>query len=1187
MSEARDFLETIITDFSVDKFKYFFRKISKHYRPIEKNIPQFNDDNFKKGFNIGEVDFPDHNNLLIVSFESINNLSERAGKKLQFNLAKSVLKQLSNYTAGIFIFYDQDNNFRFSLIYPEFKGNTREWSNFKRFNYFISNTQTNKTFLQRVGDADFSSLDKIKEAFSVDKVTEEFYKEIANWYFWALKYCKFPKNAEEEDGGRNVSLIRLITRIIFIWFMRERDLVPKKLFLENEIKNILNNLSPESSTYYLAILQNLFFATLSTKQDERKFRSDARGHHGVNPDFGNQNVYRYHELFNYPENIKSYFSEISFLNGGLFDCFDDKSKNIYIDGFTDVKKNQPDVPNKLFFSKEVKADLNKIYGTKNKKYKVKGLLNILSEFNFTTDENSLDDQEVALDPELLGRVFENLLASYNPETSETARKSTGSFYTPREIVDYMVTESLKQYFKTHLLEVKDIDEKLSKLLSTANEEIPFDKIEIKQIVSLVDAVRIIDPAVGSGAFPMGILLKLVLILHKLDPRNVLWKQKHLDKVSQIDDQVIKENAIADIESAFENNELDYGRKLYLIENCIYGVDIQPIAIQISKLRVFISLLIDQNKQNDKENFGIRSLPNLESKFVAANSLIGLEIPTIDLFSGDNPIKKLQDDLKNVRHLYFNAKTKKDKIKFQNQDKKLRKEMSEIIKTLLSKRNEVEIVKIQTDIEKAKLDLQRLEVGPEQIEIIETTNLFGEKEIKKINKKEEKIKAQKYSIKIIERILKSKQNVLNKETMLQVADNIATFDLYDQNHFANWFEPEWMFGLTEGFDVVIGNPPYGADIDDYIKLFEELYPKTSKGFKDIFKYFFNCSLSKLTSKNGVLCFITPNTFFLQPRYGDLRKYLLEYNIHSLINLGEDVFEAVVPTAISIINGSKANAKNKIKFADISDASKYSGSIEQLNFKLMEQQQFNETPNNIFTENIRIKKEDEEILENVLDFKDAGINYQRVNVGLSDKGNSDLSERLLYEGEKERETHFEYWKGTDINAFYIAPETNRFVRPNIRLRENERVILNEDYFSHTPKLLWRQTASVPIAVVDRIGIWFGRSIQAGVIKNTFEKKMSYEYLCCLLNSTYIRKIYEQSVNEGGRVFPQVKLEKLRPLPIKIIALDKQKHFIDLAKKIESLKRKNANADITELEKQLDEMVYKLYELTEEEIKIVRGK
>ena len=243
-------------------------------------------------------------------------------------------------------------------------------------------------------------------------------------------------------------------------------------------------------------------------------------------------------------------------------------------------------------------------------------------------ENTPVEEEIALDPELLGRVFENLLASYNPETQTTARKQTGSFYTPREIVNYMVDESLKAYLKQKLedetgIKPEDAEAGLEILFTYTEKEHAFTAKESKVLIAAIDNCKILDPACGSGAFPMGVLHKLVHILHKLDPQNEKWKERQISRARQLDDPAIREKTIEDIESAFANNELDYGRKLYLIENCIYGVDIQPIAVQIAKLRFFISLVVDQKKNSSRKNLGILSLPNLETKFVAANTLIGL------------------------------------------------------------------------------------------------------------------------------------------------------------------------------------------------------------------------------------------------------------------------------------------------------------------------------------------------------------------------------------------------------------------------------------------------------------------------------------------------------------------------------------------------------------------------------------
>lgn len=232
---------------------------------------------------------------------------------------------------------------------------------------------------------------------------------------------------------------------------------------------------------------------------------------------------------------------------------------------------------------------------------VHSLINILNHYNFAVEENTPLDQEVSLDPELLGKVFENLLASYNPETNTTARKQTGSFYTPRDIVKYMVDESLIAHLKRTC---PALDESVFRNLfdySVDNFDVP--ETDRKAIMSALYNCKVLDPACGSGAFPMGILQQMVHALRKLDPTNEMWREFILDislkkdkEAYQIEDEEERSRLRADIEQSFNRNvnDPDYARKLYLIENCIYGVDIQPIATQISKLRFFISLVADQN-----------------------------------------------------------------------------------------------------------------------------------------------------------------------------------------------------------------------------------------------------------------------------------------------------------------------------------------------------------------------------------------------------------------------------------------------------------------------------------------------------------------------------------------------------------------------------------------------------------------
>jgi type I restriction-modification system DNA methylase subunit len=253
--------------------------------------------------------------------------------------------------------------------------------------------------------------------------------------------------------------IRLITRLIFVWFIKEKGLLPDDLFNKARLDLLLNYGDPNDSAYYKAILQNLFFATLNQemntpdKRDNRKFRHKAAKTGGRDQHYMIHNVYRYERYFKNPAQALALFSTIPFLNGGLFECLDkadpdDPQKILRIDGFSNRPDNELVVPDFLFFAGEQEVDLNQVYGTTNRRYKVRGLINILDSYKFTITENTPIEEEIALDPELLGKVFENLLAAYNPETETTARKQTGSFYTPREIVNYMVDESLIAYLES-------------------------------------------------------------------------------------------------------------------------------------------------------------------------------------------------------------------------------------------------------------------------------------------------------------------------------------------------------------------------------------------------------------------------------------------------------------------------------------------------------------------------------------------------------------------------------------------------------------------------------------------------------------------------------------------------------------------------------------------------------------------
>lgn len=733
----------------------------------------------------------------------------------------------------LFVSEGNDANYRFSLITIELS-ETEEgrlhkiYSNPRRYSYFLGEgiaCYTPNKYLNASGRV--TDAKDLTDRFSVEVLTKAFYQELSDWYAWAVKVVRFPNkldDATDDDKYNHEAAIRLVTRLIFVWFLKQKHLIPDEFFDEDYIReNLIEDFNPnakvdlffksDESKYYKAILQNLFFAMLNspitkegeTELSERHFRS-GRG------DYDNNKLMRYESMFKNAELfIELANRTVPFLNGGLFDCLDDKDNDNYVDGFSDreaVKKSLI-VPDYLFFGEEVgkNIDLSEWYGDKKKKrVSARGIIDILKRYNFTVEENTPFDQDVSLDPELLGKVFENLLASYNPETQTTARKQTGSFYTPRDIVQYMVDESLVAHLKRMVGE--ELEPEYRKLISYVDEDILLTDEQKLQVMEAIYHCKVLDPACGSGAFPVGMLQQMVHILSQLDPTNEQWKRMMLEEAVnesrnafQAESREEREERLKDIEASFDENlnNPDYARKLYLIENCIYGVDIQPIAIQISKLRFFISLVVDQKTNNNPVmNFGIRPLPNLEAKFVAANSLIPLAKSDGEL--GRTPeIKAIENKLKEANHKIFSAKTVRTKRRWKDRLIELRSEMAEKLAD-------------------------------------------------------------------------------NGFLTADAANQMSSWDMFDQNSAASFFDADWMFGIKDGFDIVIGNPPYVNAIElkkklgviEYIRL--KSFYDTSKGTVDFYVYFFEKGI-KLLRADGILSFITPNKY-LCANYGkELRNFFI--------------------------------------------------------------------------------------------------------------------------------------------------------------------------------------------------------------------------------------------------------------------------------------------------------------------------
>lgn len=1033
------------------------------------------------------------------------------------SLSKEAFRILADETEdrALVVFVPEDNidNYRFSFIEITLEiaeGSshvTSKYSNPHRYSYYLGKGiayHTPNKYLNEKGRV--VNDEDLHARFSVEVLTKEFYQELSDWYAWAIQIIRFPNdiNTDEDDAQFNhESAIRLITRLIFVWFLKQRHLIPEEFFDEKYIaENLLDDFNPNLKTglfgdksleskYYKAILQNLFFAMLnspitpegSTELSERHFRN-GRG------DYDNNKLMRYENYFKNPQLFVDLANQtVPFLNGGLFDCLDDKDHGLYYDGFSDrdIVKKSLILPDFLFFGEEAgkNIDLSEWYGDKKKKkVSARGIIDILKRYNFTVEENTPFDKEVSLDPELLGKVFENLLASFNPETQTTARKQTGSFYTPREIVQYMVDESLVAHLKRTVSE--ELEPQFRQLLQYTDEEVTLTAEQRKAIMQSLYNCKILDPACGSGAFPMGMLQQMVHILSRIDVNNEMWKEMMLQQAVDQTSEAYRNSTnderaeiVADIERSFDEsvNRPDYARKLYLIENCIYGVDIQPIAIQISKLRFFISLVVDQNTNDaPADNFGIRPLPNLEAKFVAANTLIGLEKKDVTLFD-KKEIKDKEQELKIAKHKIFGAKTVRTKRKYKQ---------------------------IVNDL--------RLEIA---------------------------------------NMLKESGAVGNLE-----AQQLASWDMFDQNASSPFFDPDWMFGVKDGFDIVIGNPPYGAKLEDSEKtMYRKLYPEIQ--FKiDTYSLFVLKSMQMMV-KYGITSFILPNTLldnFFEEKIRE--KLLKEYILLEVNDLNDKVFEGAVVHAMIILFKNNQLDDYNVRVNSSSHLFDIPSHIPVSYFLSQ--------PQNMIS--IRSYKSQELIdkiskeckpLEEVLDVR------QAIKSG---------NDKLFISSDPKGDNYKPILRGKDVSKYHIE-DPHLFINYGKHLSCPRHPCIFEQ-----PKILIREAGSKITATYDDCNYYIMSSLYNAILIN---HNFNLKYVLACLNSHVIQFIMNKLTFEKTKgAFTKAKIYHYYKLPIKVTT--NQQPIIDIVDKIITMKRNHLNT--SKLEIHLDIIIDKLYGLSYEDLLVV---
>jgi len=804
---SRERLETIIEQFNPEKFVRFFEEKSTAFRPALERESALDDKNFQDSQKIGEFVFESGEKLCVYTLQVVGALSERSGKKLQFEKGKEILKNPA-YHAGIFIFSDENSNFRFSLIHKQFIGTRRQFNHFKRYTYFVSCEFTNKTFLQRIGLGDFSSLEKIKEAFAIGPVTDIFYNDFFVEFNKIVDAVQKENKIKNEEKARDFVLLFAI-RIVFLGFIQKKKwLGDDEKFIQAFFNEYRIN-SFGKNEFYSRWLIPLFFEALNSPQG----RKVAYG----NNDFSVE--------------TEAKLQMAPYLNGGLFREKPGHDDNGWI------------IPDK----------------------ELGDFFEFLFAHSFTIEENSIGDEDLQLNPEFLGIIFERLV-----------NKADGAVYTPRTEVDFMCRLSLVKWLEKNL-ELPVTKTNLYELFFQEGEKEEdqkkgsFSLKESQEIIERLENLTICDPAVGSGAFLVGMM-------------------QVLDEVEQ---SLKGRHGISD-GASFE-------RKKRIIAQSLYGVEVKEWAVWIAQLRLWLSLFIEAPESMRLSPLPI--LPSLDFKVRQGDSLvqrIGSKLFPIEghAVMGETLKKKVRE-LKKFKVEYFNNKKTEHEDSIFAFDKAREREIR-LYEDIL----EDEIRGIESELHRMK-----------NFKYTETPSLFidetlPEQEVLPFNKDE----IEELETEIVK--LRNQKKLVREEKPL--IWNIEFADIFLDKG---------------GFDIIIGNPPYVRqegigdptgkikDNKKYKDLLQEMVrqdfpdnfpPKLRiNAQSDLYTYFYIRGL-KLLNPGGIHTFICSNSW-LDVGYGVwLQKFLLERApVEFIIDSSARTFAAAdVNTIISVIHAPIKERKKHV-------------------------------------------------------------------------------------------------------------------------------------------------------------------------------------------------------------------------------------------------------------------------------------
>lgn len=971
-----------------------------------------------EGYYLGNIDTTDY--FRIGLFHYRIRQGSVANKRVELrNLVKPFLRY--EFDAALVVF-DSSDHWRFSFI-SDIKG---EATSPKRYTYVFGNHKLlYKTpierfhYLQKKG----ISFENLKAAFSVEALSDEFFNKYREQYAdfiqyvtgkrfvkvgskWEEKKLSNPNPALMQAFGHDEKKIRdyikkMMGRITFLHFLQRKGWMCGDL---NYMQNLFER-SWYKNDYLDSVLEPLFFGILNTKPAERE---------ALFVDYG------------WDKDLLEEWKDIPYLNGGLFE------------------RDEEDEPESVFPAEYFQR-----------------LFQFFSEYNFTIDENDPNDAEIGVDPEMLGKIFENLLED---------NKDKGAFYTPKEIVRYMCQESLIAYLDTN---TSVANEKIRKFVLSPEEgvqDIPENKKA--KLLSALEEVKICDPAIGSGAFPMGLLNEL------LHCREVL-SGEHYDR--------------AEIKKS-------------ILQNNIYGVDIDKGAIDIARLRFWLSIVVDEDTPSP--------LPNLDYKIMQGNSLI-------ESFQGVD-----------LSELTYKRESKKDRgevMLFDDEKNRLQKTVSQLLTSYYS-----------------------------------------------CSEHEKKLRLRKQISDAINQQLEAQ--FVNSSILTKLKD----IDLAGNNQFFLWHT--WFSDVfnredgKSGFDIVIGNPPY-------------VFARNSKdkGFtKEDKKYYYdNFQLAKyqvnlyhlfveqgvrFLSNEGIFAYIIPNNWLTINTNKVLREYVLGMSNIQVVNFYKKVFEtADVDSSILIFSKSdkhqqidlyEAQTKTHIKLIKQTECATFlKGKDYVINIDLFK--------NGIIPLILeKIESQSFELKEIAL--VKAGLQAYEVGKGTPICTKEMKDNRVYHSKEKLDDTYFRYLQGVDV-CRYKLNWSGEYLKYGNNLAAPRKFKL----FSE-PRILVRQ---IPSKTPYCINACFVNEtiLNDRNSMNILDMKKSPLFLLGLLNSKLMSFWFIHKFGKMQRgIFPQFKINELEIFPIVNTDVDNEMILENLVQT--GIKGKDYMDD------KIDEFIYKLYNLTEDEIKVI---